>query len=158
MSINNIQNYSTDSKEIYADYKFGDTFYRDKTATNERPPGLAAILPNASDYNFRTDYFIPLSSVKQQILNSENIFGLIKSILLHNKIHLHSSNPYVHFLITIFTKITRKKLIITLHAEYGQHKLKFKTINETFFILSDSFNFYYLNITKIGISRYRWIN
>ena len=84
MSINNIQNYSTDSKEIYADYKFGDTFYRDKTATSQMPPGLAAILPNASDYNFRTDYFIPLSSVKQQILNSENMLVGTKNNIENN--------------------------------------------------------------------------
>ena len=95
MSINNIQNYSTDSKEIYADYKFGDTFYRDKTATNERPPGLAAILSNASDYNFRADYFIPLSSVKQQILNSENMLVGTKNNIENNLLRKIYINPYL---------------------------------------------------------------
>ena len=95
MSINNIQNYSTDSKEIYADYKFGDTFYRDKTSTSQMPPGLAAVLPNASDYNFRTDYYIPLSSVKQQILNSENILVGTKDNIENNLLRKIYINPYL---------------------------------------------------------------
>lgn len=95
MSINNIQNYSTDSKEIYADYKFGDTFYRDKTAKSQMPPGLAAVLPNASDYNFRTDYYIPLSSVKQQILNSENMLVGTKDNIENNLLRKIYINPYL---------------------------------------------------------------
>jgi hypothetical protein len=95
MSINNIQNYSTDAKEIYADYKFGDTFYRDKSATNELPPRLAGLLPNASDYSFRTDYFIPLSSVKQQILNSENMLVATKDNIENNLLRKIYINPYL---------------------------------------------------------------
>jgi len=66
-----------------------------------------------------------------ETLKATNIFGVIKSILLHDKIHLHASNPYVHFLISIFSKITGKKLILTLHAEYGQHKIKIKNLLES---------------------------
>jgi hypothetical protein len=95
MSINNIQGYTTDAKQIHADYKFGDTFYRDKTATNELPPRLAGLLPNASDYSFRTDYFIPLSSVKQQILNSENMLVATKDNIENNLLRKIYINPYL---------------------------------------------------------------
>ena len=95
MSINNIQSYSTDSKQIHADYKFGDTFYRDKTSTSEMPPGLAGILPNASDYSFRTEYYIPLGSVKQQILNSENILVENKNNIENNLLRKIYINPYI---------------------------------------------------------------
>ena len=44
------------------------------------------------DYSFET-------------LNIKNIFNLTKSVLSHNNIHLHASNPYVHFLFSMFTKI-----------------------------------------------------
>jgi hypothetical protein len=45
---------------------------------------------------------------------------------------LHANNPYVHFLFSLFTKITGKILIITLHAEFGQHKTKLRRILESF--------------------------
>jgi len=95
MSINNIQSYSTDAKEIYADYKFGDTFYRDKAPANQIPPRLAGLLPNASDYSFRTDYYIPLDSVKQQILNSENILAATKDNIENNLLRKIYINPYL---------------------------------------------------------------
>jgi hypothetical protein len=95
MSINNIQSYSTDAKEIYADYKFGDTFYRDKTDANQIPPRLAGILPNASDYSFRTEYYIPLISVKQQILNSENMLVATKDNIENNLLRKIYINPYL---------------------------------------------------------------
>jgi len=95
MSINNIQSYSTDAKEIYADYKFGDTFYRDKAPANQIPPRLAGLLPNASDYSFRTDYYIPLDSVKQQILNSENILAATKDNIENNLLKKIYINPYL---------------------------------------------------------------
>ena len=95
MSINNIQGYTTDAKQIHADYKFGDTFYRDKTATNQIPPHLAGILPNASDYSFRTEYYIPLGSVKQQILNSENILAETKYNIENNLLRKIYINPYL---------------------------------------------------------------
>lgn len=95
MSINNIQGYTTDAKQIHADYKFGDTFYRDKTATNQIPPRLAGILPNASDDSFRTEYYIPLGSVKQQILNSENILVGTKDNIENNLLRKIYINPYL---------------------------------------------------------------
>ena len=67
-----------------------------------------------------------------EILKITNFFNLTKSVLKHKNIHLHASNPYVHFLFSLFTKITGKILILTLHAEFGQHKIKFRRILESF--------------------------
>ena len=68
---------------------------------------------------------------KFEVLKISNLLNLAKSILCHKNIHLHASNPYVHFLLSLFTKLANKTLILTLHAEFGQHKIKFKNILET---------------------------
>jgi hypothetical protein len=65
-----------------------------------------------------------------EVLNISNFFNLTKSFIFHKNIHLHASNPYVHFVITFFARITCKTLILTLHAEFGQHKNILKNIFE----------------------------
>lgn len=67
-----------------------------------------------------------------EVLKVTNLLNLTKSVITHKNIHLHASNPYVHFLFSLFTKITGKFLIITLHAEFGQHKTKLRRILELF--------------------------
>jgi hypothetical protein len=67
-----------------------------------------------------------------EVLKVTNLLNLTKSVLAHKNIHLHANNPYVHFLFSLFTKITGKILIITLHAEFGQHKTKLRRILESF--------------------------
>lgn len=95
MSVNNIQNYSTSSKEVHADYKFSDTFYNDRPEKIKLPPQLSSILPNASDYNFRTDYYIPLNSVREQILLSEYVLFETKNNIENNLLRKLYINPYL---------------------------------------------------------------
>ncbi|HEV7381204.1 MAG TPA: hypothetical protein VGN64_15510 [Dyadobacter sp.] len=54
-------------------------------------------------------------------LKRTSITGVIHAILSHPVIHLHTSNTYLQFLITLLTRFLNRKLIITFHGNMGRY-------------------------------------
>jgi len=76
---------------------------------------LNLLTKNSIDYNF-----IDMKQVSKRIF--------FKKVFLAERIHLHSSNVYFRFLLSLFGSITRKKIDFTLHGNLGRHKTRFKNL------------------------------
>lgn len=66
---------------------------------------------NKQNYNFS---FINSKELKFSIL--------FRSLFIHKTIHLHSSNVYFQFFVSIFSFLFRKKLIITFHRDIFRYE------------------------------------
>ncbi|MCF0064320.1 hypothetical protein MUK70_25980 [Dyadobacter chenwenxiniae] len=54
-------------------------------------------------------------------LANESPYRIIKKIVKHRSIHLHISNPFFQFLLATFCLLTRKKLLLTYHGNWGRY-------------------------------------
>ncbi|GHA46208.1 hypothetical protein GCM10007103_29140 [Salinimicrobium marinum] len=77
------------------------------------------LLHYLSANNVSFEYLDLKKNSKQQI---------IMNIIMKKNIHLHSSNVYLRFLLTIFGKLTCKRIDLTLHGDLGRYESKIKNI------------------------------
>lgn len=56
-----------------------------------------------------------------QLLEIANFHNILKGIVFHKNIHLHSSNPFIKILLTILSFLFRKNLIVTNHGDLGRY-------------------------------------
>jgi len=59
-------------------------------------------------------------------LNTSSKSSIIIKIFSHNRIHLHSSNVFLRFMMSFFGVIALKKVDFTLHGDLGRYNSKFK--------------------------------
>lgn len=54
---------------------------------------------------------------------NNSIWALFREISCHRIVHIHISNPYYQFLIALLSRLLGKKVIVTLHGDYGRFGL-----------------------------------
>ena len=73
-------------------------------------------------------YYLSVNNVSYKYvdLKKNSKQKIIMNIFLMKNIHLHSSNVYFRFLLTLFGKLTFKRIDLTLHGDLGRYKSKVK--------------------------------
>lgn len=101
-----------------------------------KPPPIGGVTIHVN----RLLYHLEVHGVSFMYLDLKDVtFGtLIKEIIQHSKIHIHSSNVYVRFLITFLGFILFKKVDFTLHGDLGRYNSKFKNYLDIFAIYLSS--------------------
>ena len=54
-------------------------------------------------------------------LSTDRLYRMIRKIMNHRIIHLHASNPFFQLLFAIFCLLSRKKLLLTYHGNWGRY-------------------------------------
>lgn len=94
MTINNTDSIGPETERLYAEYSFGDPIFSDTNPDN-KSLYFTVKEPSKESFTFRSEYFIPLDSVRTQINITEATMSELKDKLensLLNKIYI---NPYI---------------------------------------------------------------
>ncbi|WP_460545725.1 hypothetical protein [Echinicola sediminis] len=67
-------------------------------------------------------------------LARDKVWQGLKGFLKYQNIHLHSSNPYLRFLIVLLGKVLGKRVDFTLHGDLGRYKSRLKNQLDLFAI------------------------
>lgn len=95
MSVNGTENFGPKSEDLYADYKFGDTVSRELNPNVEDHPFFKSKIPGKIGNSLVETYFIPLDSVKEQVLYCDEAILGVKTNIEDNLLRKLYINPYI---------------------------------------------------------------
>lgn len=93
MSINNLENITGTSDKFYGAEKTDVSFFDDNPPINSMSQDYHGVLPSKTDYALRPDYFVPLTFVKNGILETYSFITEVKSDLesLLSNVYINNS-------------------------------------------------------------------
>jgi len=95
MSVNNINPIETQTNEIYANYKFSDSFYTNPKTTEAVYDAMSSKYMVSSNSTYSEGYSIPIDSVKKTVLITEVEINNAKNKLENQLLRKIFIDPYV---------------------------------------------------------------
>ena len=95
MSVNEDESFGPKTKDLYANYKFGDTTSVNPQADPAEDSYLRSRIPSRDANTLISTYSVPLDSVKSQILYSDEVIVGMRTHIEDNLLRKLYINPYI---------------------------------------------------------------
>lgn len=95
MAIDGIENFGPTTKELYAEYKFGDTSSFEPESDQAEYGQLRSKIPSKDANTLISTYSVPLDTVKSQVIYSDEVIFGMKLHIENNLLRKLYINPYI---------------------------------------------------------------
>lgn len=96
MSINNLEDFNpTNTPDLYADYKFGESSFHNFKRTNYDDSFLSTMAPTKNDDIYTRLYYVPIDSVKLNVFKAEDIIFKTSQFIEEALLRKIYVDPYI---------------------------------------------------------------